>query len=127
MSKKADRKAAVKAALQVDFEQVIHNFAGIPLKIDNETVTLKFLAVTALLSHYPDEPQLTGEMKALRYQLAKRIHLGDKEINPLERDTVRTLIGKNFIPILVGPAFDMLDGKTAPPAPTEEVPGELAS
>lgn len=101
------RKSAQKTESTIGFDQIIRNFAGIPLKIDNEQVTLKRLAVDALLGNYPDE-QLTGDEKAFRYQLAKRIHTGRASLTSSEREVVRALIGKNFIPLLVGAAFEML-------------------
>lgn len=102
--------------MRIDFDQVIENFAGVPLKIENETVTLRYVAITALLGT-PNAQDLSGEEKAHRYELAKAIHAGSADPSPDDVALIKQLVGKLFIPMIVGPAFRFLDAAVQSPAP----------
>lgn len=91
----------------IDFEQVLCNFAGVPLKQENEPVALKHVAITALIT---DEQGVPGPEKFHRYHLAKRIHAGNPQLGKQDIDKIKILIGKHFVPMVVGAAYDLLDG-----------------
>lgn len=108
----------------VNFSQVLRNLKGLPLTMGEETVTLKFVAVTALLNTFPGE-QVDGAQKAYRYQLAKAIETADQaELGPNAIELIKQLVGMTFGPPVVGPVFELLEA----PTPTKEyiAPAESA-
>lgn len=92
--------------MRVDFNQVLRNLEGLPLSMGGDTLTLKFVAITALLNTYPDEGPVEGTEKARRYRLAKGIHAGLDQVEPADCELIKTLVGKTFGPPVVGPVFD---------------------
>jgi len=109
------RKNKVKETKKINFEQVLCNLAQVPLQIENRPVTLKFAAITALMSPYADENHISGAEKYGRYALAKRIHAGECEFEPQELEKIKSMIAKQFVSLIVGPAFDILDGEGIKP------------
>lgn len=91
------------------FSQNLKNFNGMPLKIESEDCTLGYVAITALLGTYPDERELPGPEKAKRYVLAKRIHEGTADLPNADIVLIKSLVGKCFVPLIVGAAFEILD------------------
>lgn len=120
------KKTEKPSGIKINFEQVLCNLKNVPLSIDNEIVTLKYAAVAALMSQHSDEGNIPGVEKFSRYALAKRIHDGPVELSSDEITKIKTLIGKHFTTIIVGPAFNMLDGQVGvPPAVlTDETKGQ---
>lgn len=99
--------------MKVDFSQPITNLEGKPFQEDNKDLTLAAIAVGALLASYQDEAALSGEEKFQRYALSTRIHKsGSIEVSVEEISKLKTLIGKMFGPSIVGPAYDLLEGRT---------------
>ena len=83
-------------------------------------MTLGDVAMTALLTPYPDEAEgtrggvpITGQQKADRMALAIRIHDGGKvDLTAEQIALAKLLVGKAYGPLVVGRAWALLD----PPA-----------
>lgn len=96
--------------MQRDFSVPFKTFAGQPIVQDGEPLTLQRVAVNALLSQAEDEANLSGEEKFKRYKLASRIHAEPAvEVSAEEVALLKRLIGKLYLPIIVGPAFEALE------------------
>ncbi len=106
----------------INFEQNICNFKGLPLKIDEgqEVVTLKWVAVTALLAGDPTAQTLTAAQKCERFNLAERIHASSAcDLTQDEVELIKALAGKQFVAMIVGPVFRMLDAEVRRLEPQE--------
>lgn len=92
---------------------------------DGKPMTLGEASIGALTANYGDEPQLTGDVKFSRYQLADRINnalaatQGLAEVTAEEIAVLKNLIGKAFTPVVVGPAYAALEQDPTPPADKE--------
>lgn len=96
--------------MQIDFSQKFKTLDGAPIeKPDGKGgMTLASAAVDALLI----STQESGEDKAKAYHLAMRVSNGGaQQVTVEEIATIKKKIGEAFGPIIVGPAFDMLEGK----------------
>lgn len=92
--------------MRIDFDQIIRSLKGLPLTLGDETLTLKFVAITALLNTFPDEGPVEGAEKARRYRLAKGIDAGLDQVEAADCELIKSLVGKTFGPPVVGPVFD---------------------
>lgn len=104
--------------MEIAFDTKLVNLAGVTLKMDNEDATLKMVAVAALVGFYQDENP-PGAEKAIRHRLAKRIYAGEKNLTATEVEKVKFLIGKGYPPLIVGAAYDILEGVDQVPAPAK--------
>jgi hypothetical protein len=95
--------------MKMIFGRELLDFAGAPLQGNGTAVTLKSVALEALLAVIPDEKNLSGEEKAQRYLLAQRIYKGEEEYTVEEIGTIKTLIGKAYGPVVVGAAWGLLE------------------
>lgn len=75
-------------------------------------VTMAGIATNALLS-VPQEQDMPTQVKYNRYKLAQRIAgaEGEVELSAEEVSMLKDLIGKAYAPLVVGQAFDLLEGK----------------
>lgn len=74
--------------------------------------TLKWACIQALLGLYRDEQDMDGEEKAKRYELARRLTVeAEPDLSVDELAKLKKLVGKAFGPSLVGPAYQLLEGK----------------
>jgi hypothetical protein len=95
--------------MKINFNQQLKNLRG----EDLPNLTLKAVAIEALLAMYEDERTLTGEEKAKRYLLATRIYANDElDLTVEEIAQVKQIIGRGYGPLIVGQAWDMLECKT---------------
>ena len=82
-------------------------------EVVKENITLKSVCVDVLLNiPRDDKKEMTGEEKVKRYELAKIIFAGgeiDLESEPIS--LLKSLVGSSYLPLIVGPAFKMLEGK----------------
>ena len=94
--------------MKINFEQVIKNIKGEQIK----DLTLKSVSVEALLATFDDERAL-GEEKVKRYLLAIRIQADPTGVDLVVEDVakIKQLIGKGYGPLVVGQAWEMLEGK----------------
>lgn len=79
---------------------------------EGKPLTTGSVSVNALMGQYPDEQGLTGDEKFKRYQLAARIADGDVlEVSAEEVALLKRLIGKGYLPMVVGPAYLALESE----------------
>lgn len=99
--------------MKIDFSTILYDFDGRPHKLPTgEDVTLSSVAVGALSTVFPDEVGLSGADKYKRYELALAIN--KKKLVELQVEDVtliKTVIGKAYGPVIVGPAYDVIEGK----------------
>ena len=95
--------------MKINFNQPIKNIQGEEIK----DLTLKTVSVEALLATFSDEQSLSGEEKAKRYVLATRIYANSEELDLTveEISKIKQLIGKGYGPLVVGQAWEILEGK----------------
>jgi len=76
-------------------------------------MTLKDCTMNVLLSLFDDESKIPGEERAKRYVLATRIYANPEDIDLTveEISQIKTLIGKGYSPLVVGQAWNLLEGK----------------
>ena len=78
---------------------------------DGKLFTLRDAAKTALISAYQDEQSLSGEDKYARYETCMKIApSGQSELSIEDISLIKQLIGKAFAAMIVGQAWDMLEG-----------------
>ena len=94
--------------MKINFNQPIKNIQGEEIK----DLTLKTVSVEALLATFSDEQSLSGEEKAKRYLLATRIYANDElDLTVEEIAKIKQLIGKGYGPLVVGQAWEILEGR----------------
>lgn len=96
---------------KVNFNVVLTKLEGDPLKAENgKDLTLADTAKQALLVA---EEKQTGEQKYEAYVLATKV-AGGGEVNlkSEEISKIKEAIGKHMFPVVVGQAWDLLEGKT---------------
>jgi len=103
---------------KINFSLVLTKLEGDPLKDDKqEDLTLAGAAKQALLAL--DEKQ-TGEQKYEHYCLATKVaNGGEVTLKSEEISTIKEVIGKYMYPIVVGQAWDLLEGKASKAALTK--------
>lgn len=101
--------------MKVDFSQSLVDLDGKALveQTSSKPITLRALAVNALMASFEDEKNLSGEEKVKRYETALLVHNSQDE--PIEMTVeavalIKRLIGRSYGPLLVGQAWKMLDG-----------------
>lgn len=106
--------------MKVDFNQTLKDFDGKPLRYQpaepgkqGDPMTLKRLSVDALLARAPNAPAISGDEHMKRFELARQIH---KSREPVELESeqavlVKKLLAEAYGPLLVGQAFEMIEGK----------------
>ena len=96
---------------------VLKTLDGQPLKEEHNgtarDVLLSRLAVNALLANYEDEKNLSGDDKVKRFKLAQQINDADGEVEVTAEQVslLKTLIAKGYSPLVVGRAYDILEGE----------------
>ena len=100
--------------MKVDMNQKIKNMDGSVAKEGDKEITLGVICANALLATIPNENP-TGPQKYERFGLATKIHAskdGMLEISVENLAMLREMIGKGYSTLVVGQAYDLLDGKT---------------
>lgn len=96
-----------------DFGQIL-SALGQPLP--EPANTLGAVSIAALLGVYGDEQGLSGEDKFKRYQLAERLHAGGvQDVSAEEVALIKKLVGKNWPPAVLGPAYEALEQDVVDP------------
>ena len=95
--------------MNINFNQIIKDIYGGEVK----DLTLQKVSVDALLATFEDERILSGEEKAKRWLIATRIVANPEDIDLETQDIalIKKLIGKGYSPLIVGRAWEMLEGK----------------
>lgn len=107
-------------AAPIDFNTQITQIDGKPIIDDKGApapVTLKKVAVEALLTTFPDEASLAGEEKARRYVLAVKISGSDSgkiELTSEDVTMLRKVVGKGYGPLVVGQVWKIIDPAAMP-------------
>jgi len=107
----------------VNLDQVLTEFDGTTPLVDETQkgegpvpVVLNKVCFRALVSTYADERNVTGEDKYKRGKLAERVYNGGVvDLEAKEIELIKELVGKAYSPIIVGQAWDMLEGRISPP------------
>ncbi len=103
--------------MKIDFEQVLLNIiTGKPFsedeKFPDKKLTLKDVCMTSILSGTHEEDiKLPGDAKYKRFALAQKINnsVGPIELSVENIVIIKQQIAKYYVPLILGPAFDMLD------------------
>lgn len=86
------------------------HLAALGQPLPDNVGTLREVCVGALLAVYADEQALAGEEKFRRYKLAERVSPGGvQEVSAEEVALLKKLIGKNWPPAVLGPAYEALE------------------
>jgi hypothetical protein len=100
----------------IDFTQVIKDLDGkpLPINIDGKlpaVATLGQIAKDALTNILQEDSTLAGSVKFEHYLLAQKVYpdKSDVVLTAEELATIKERIGKAFGPVVVGPAWKMLD------------------
>lgn len=103
--------------MQVDFRAAITNLTNEPMKDgEGKEFTLGACVANAALSALPGDDKATGEEKAKRYKLARlAMSGGTKELSAEQLATAKDVVGRAYATIIVGSAYDLLDGVPAAP------------
>lgn len=95
--------------MHIDVDIELKTLDGGPVVDASGPVTVRSVAVNALLANYPDEHP-TGEEKLRRYQIARAVHAGGKvELRVEDVALIKLLVGKAYSPLVVGPVFEALE------------------
>ena len=103
--------------MNIDVTATIKDFEGTVLLVPNpkgnpKNATIRWACVEALMAMYQDEQTLAGEEKLKRYLLAQKIQKQKTpDLKAEEISLIKTLVGKNFTPAVVGPVYMVLEGK----------------
>lgn len=95
--------------MKIDMSQTLLDLGGLPLRNNDEILTLGSVSIEALVLVQRDD-RVNGGEKFKRYQIAQKIH--GKDLIDLTLDEIvliKDLIGKAYGPAVVGPAFNLLE------------------
>ena len=95
--------------MKINFTAELKTLGGESLQ---PPTTLKEVAVNALLAMLEDERHISGEDKAKRWLLATRIYSNPEGVDLAVEEValIKNLIGKAYLPLIVGQAWQMLEG-----------------
>lgn len=75
-----------------------------------EPYTIGKICIEALTNTYQDETDLSGQEKFERWNLAQKLHGENQaEISVEEATLIKTLVGKGYGPVIVGPVYTAID------------------
>ncbi len=100
--------------MKIDFPKELTELGGEVLKDEKgEPVTMKTVCINALMNLSQDDANLSGEDKLKRFDLATVIYAGENpDIKVEDVALIKTLVGKMFMPLIVGQAWRHLDPPT---------------
>ena len=99
--------------MKIDFSKELIGYDGEPLKEGDKIITLAMVCCNALGNPAPDEAQLPGEEKARRFDLAVAVYAskGPLDLKVEQVALIKSLIGKLYGPMVVGPVWKLLEGE----------------
>lgn len=101
--------------MQINFSAKILDLKGEVINDGADDLTLGSISCTALVSSYPDEPNLPADEKVKRFRLAQvAVDGGVQEVKLEDIAALKKLIGRAFGPLVVGRAFDIIEPPTKP-------------
>lgn len=94
-----------------NFDFVLKDLNGADLKQSaDEVLTMKAVSITSLMGTHEADRNISGDEKLKRYLLAVKINAGGEvELTAEEIAQLKSLIGRAYGPIAVGPAFLFLE------------------
>lgn len=97
--------------MKINFDTILKDMFNKEMEDAGGKVTLRRVATEALMAIYRDE-NISGEEKFKRYQLCIKVNTApsDLEWKAEEVTKLKDLIGKGYGPMVVGRAFDLLEG-----------------
>lgn len=98
----------------ISFSNPLKQLDGSDLKEGDKPVTLGKICVQALVAIYQDEPNLAGQEKFERWQLATKVDNSERGLTPItltaaEADKLKLLVGKAYAPLIVGQVWQILN------------------
>src|SRR3990167_8331184 len=99
--------------MNVNVTTVLKDFEGNALKDGEREITLRHVLLQVLGATFPpDVDRADGAEKAKRWALAVKI-VNDDEVLVTAEDAamLKKLVGIGYGPYVVGPVYDLLDGK----------------
>lgn len=99
--------------MKIDFSKELIGYDGEPLREGEKVLTLSIICCNALMNQTEEDTKLPGEEKLRRFDLATIIY-ASREATDLKVEDVsllKTLIGKLYGPIVVGPCWKLLEGE----------------
>ncbi len=98
--------------MHINFTRALLTLQGDTLRDEQgKPISLRDVSQNALLGSYPDEENLPGTKKAERWRLAQRLDKGTTvRLTAEEVSLLKDLIGKAYAPLVVGQAYEMLEG-----------------
>ncbi len=103
--------------MKVPFNTILKQFDGTPIKRQGSeaTLILRDVAVESLLTVPRDEAQITGDEKAKRWFLASRVYANPAiDLTVEDIALIKKMIGKAYGPLVVGQAWELLEGRDLP-------------
>ncbi len=105
--------------MKIDFAQKLFNLYGEPLEIKDKKseelvqATLGDICSEALLGVFERDRNEGGKVRYERWQLAEKIikSSGEVELGSEEIVTIKERVGTAYGPVIVGPTYDLLEGK----------------
>jgi len=97
--------------MKIDFNQALKDINGKALSDGGMPITLRDVAVMALLDGEKTS-HLSGIDKARNFRLAVRINGDPDSISVEEVAVLKDHIGRRHTPLIVGQAFDLLEGES---------------
>ena len=97
--------------MKIETTQPLIGYDGKPLQNGSDgPLTLRSVCCAALTATYQDEPNLSGEEKVRRFELARLLYR-EEQLDMTIEDValLRVLVAKGYGPIVVGPAWEALD------------------
>ena len=103
--------------MEIDFNKEFKTLEGetiLQSEDNDKSLSLKTVAVTALLTPDQKQDKTSGEEKAERYMLAQEISRANgTPVDVKTEDIVllKKLIGELYLPLIVGQAYQLLENK----------------
>lgn len=102
--------------MKVNFDTTLVTLDGKPIEDGDKDLTLKTACVNALTldqGSVPGQPTDSGPEKFRRYELARKIHgaVGEVDLASDEVVCIKAAVAKTYITLIVGQAFNLLEGK----------------
>lgn len=95
----------------VDFDKLLKTVSGEILKDEKgKEISLSFVCQEALLANHEEDKGMKGVEKLYRWELAKKC-TGKPDLKSEEISKIKELVGRNFTAVIVGPAWELLEGR----------------
>jgi hypothetical protein len=96
--------------MNINFNEPILNLNNETMEDEGGVITLGRVTSNALLATFPDEKEVSGEVKAKRFKIALKAQEADGDVTVEDVAEIKKLVGKAYGPLVVGRVFDILEG-----------------